>query len=60
MDNYQDLFENRTSKIFFLMYSTLLTFAFTPLIYAIIWYERNNHHRTLINQGPMLYYFLRS
>ena len=41
----------RVSKYFALLFSSLGIFFTTPVLYGIIWYERNNHHRTLINQN---------
>ena len=50
MDPYAELFTNRPSKVFALIYSTVVTLVFTPVMYSIVRFERNHHHRTLINQ----------
>jgi hypothetical protein len=50
MDAYHDLFSNRPSKLLSVAYSSILAIVFTPLVYSIILFERDNHHRTLINQ----------
>jgi hypothetical protein len=50
MDPYSDLFANRPSKIAALIYSAAATLVSTPLMYSIVRYERNHHHRTLLNQ----------
>jgi hypothetical protein len=50
MDDYAEIFSNNHFKIIALTYSTILTIVITPLMYSIISLERDNHHRTLINQ----------
>ena len=50
MDAYHELFSNRPSKIVTVAYSSILGLVFTPFLYSIILFERDNHHRTLINQ----------
>ena len=50
MDPYSELFADRPSKVFALIYSAFTTLLFTPLMYSIVRFERNHHNRTLINQ----------
>ena len=50
MDDYALLFTNHPCKIVILALSISLTTIITPLMYTIISFERDNHHRTLINQ----------
>ena len=50
MDAYHEVFSNRPSKLVTVAYSTILGLVCTPFLYSIILFERDNHHRTLINQ----------
>jgi hypothetical protein len=49
-DPYSELFIDRPSKVLALIYSTVTTLVFTPLLYSIVRFEKNRHHRTLIKQ----------
>ena len=44
------MFENSSDKLYAIAFSALGISITTPMFFSIIWYERNNHHRTLINQ----------
>ena len=50
MDAYIKLFTNNPTKVILLALSCFLLIIITPLLYSIISFERDNHHRTLINQ----------
>ena len=50
MDDYSKLFANYPSKVIILTVSSFLFVAMTPFLYSIISFERDSHHRTLINQ----------
>ena len=50
-NNYFDgLFEHRPSKIIGVIFASCLTIIVVLSTYSIIWFERDNHHRTLLNQ----------
>ncbi len=44
------MFENSSDKLYAVAFSALGISITTPMLFSIIWFERNNHHRTLINQ----------
>ena len=50
MDDYSHLFTNHPSKMIILIVSAFLQAAIIPFLYSIISFERDNHHRTLINR----------
>ena len=50
MDAFAELFADRPSKILAIAYSTILSLVLTPMLFSMIWFERDNHNRTLINQ----------
>jgi hypothetical protein len=47
---FPGMMSENASKICATAFSGVSVVAITPLVYAIIWFERDNHHRTLINQ----------
>ena len=51
-DYFAGLFEDRPSKIFAIVFSSLIGIVISFLIYGIIWYERfgSDNKRTLINR----------
>ena len=50
MDIYSALFNPQPFKIMAVTYSTVLIFILTPLMFSIVRFEKDNHHRTLINR----------
>ena len=48
---FSGLLENRASKWIAISFSSLVVICFSPLFYAIIWYEKfgNNNKRTLVD-----------
>ena len=47
---FESVFEDRPMKTLSVLISVLGAIFTVPLIYGIIWFEENNHFRTLINQ----------
>jgi hypothetical protein len=50
MDTSSDILVNSNSKTVAIVFSIVSVLILTPLLLSIIRYERNKHHRTLINQ----------
>jgi hypothetical protein len=50
MDSYSALFVNNSFKTAAVTFSIVSMVIVTPLLFGIILFERNKHHRTLINQ----------
>lgn len=50
MEIYSELFNLQPFKIVAVIYSTVLILILTPLMFSIVRFERDNHHRTLINR----------
>jgi hypothetical protein len=48
------MFETSAAKTAAVAFSIVGVFFTTPALFAIILYEKNNHHRTLINQVSIL------
>ena len=46
---FTTVYDFHLSKIFAICFSTLTSITFTPILYSIIWFEKDNHTRTLIN-----------
>lgn len=47
---FQGTFENSSAKTYSIMFSIIGIIVTTPMLFSIIWFEKNDHHRTLINQ----------
>ena len=56
----ENIFDNHVSKIFALSMASAFSAAMVPLMIGIIWYEKDNHSRTLINQllSSLMYWML--
>ncbi len=46
---FKNVYLFHPSCIFAMSFSTICSILMTPIIYSIIWFERDNHNRTLIN-----------
>ena len=44
------MYQNSNQKLYAVLFSGIVICFTTPLLFGIIYFERNNHHRTLINQ----------
>ena len=47
---FEQVYREEFLKWVFFLVLSLTSFLTIPLIYGIVWYERNRHYRTLINQ----------
>jgi hypothetical protein len=50
MEKYSELFNPQPFKIIAVIYSSVLILILTPLMFSIVRFEKDNHHRTLINR----------
>ena len=48
--DFEPIFEDRPMKTISVLVSIFGAILAIPLLYGIIWFEENNHFRTLINQ----------
>ena len=50
MFQFEKMYQNSNQKLYAVLFSGIGICFTTPLLFGIIYFERNNHHRTLINQ----------